>query len=311
MARLVSTGCLCVVQDVSASKKKGRLSEADLPHILSTVPPYEPFGAPSMPVAATATAGSGLSLGDPLPTADHASKWVNKEKSSKIQGGLRFKRLDTYFNARRPFAIMYNVVTQKTNLSLRLLEFVCTTHARRTGLVVGGSDGVSINVDAVYQDKLKANGKRFFDAFRRGDQMHRYTLCKHQRKLATTIGQMCFFKLVIESCIYDYATANFASLEQAMALETVHPIQRLKPGTRHRPCIAHVVSEQPRIATEQTLIVFEQIETAQAPRDSIPSTHEQSQPDSHVATKKYKRNKSWADRYKKLVPTCRRKHEIS
>ena len=120
-----------------------------------------------------------MELSAPLP-AHHTvkrAKGFRKEPIRKRRIARHFKMLAGFFDDARSFAIMQSVVNKKNGISLRMLEFVCTTFARR-GLVVDSPTGTKVNVDAAYQDALRAHGKAFFDAFRRNKSTHN---CNHRR----------------------------------------------------------------------------------------------------------------------------------
>ena len=104
--------------------------------------------------------------------------------------------------------------------------FAVREHADILSIVVGGSSPVSLrllewfvavydrDIRNDYQTQLRAYTRRMFDPFRRSQ---RYVLDYEDRVIETTIGQMNFFKWVIENGHWQTAVNNRVSLSAAMA----------------------------------------------------------------------------------------------
>ena len=103
-----------------------------------------------------------------------------------------------------------------SQVSLRLLDFLCTKYAKAKKVVYVPKTGQSINLYTSYKDQLKAYSKLRFDPFRRHDRIQ---FSNGKQKLETTIAQLNFFKWAIEIKLYDWILQNLPKIEKAMKAE--------------------------------------------------------------------------------------------
>jgi hypothetical protein len=94
--------------------------------------------------------------------------------------------------------VLESIVTGKSEVSLRLVEWY-VSHRR------------DISMD--YHLQLKAYTRRLFDPFRRSE---RVVLCYRDRSFETTLGQMNFFKWLIEEGHWARVSADKDALNAVM-----------------------------------------------------------------------------------------------
>jgi hypothetical protein len=159
---------------------------------------------------------NGGSLTDATPNRHKPYK--RHSRAMQKQNGIHFNALNLFFSDKKHFNVISSIVNQKSLISLRLLEFVCT-HVAQTGLLVTKQDGSSVYLDTYYQDCLDSRGKQFFDPFRRNPRS-RFMFTKFGKTIDTNIAQMRFFRFVINFGVIAYATDNYQELDVLMSRVT-------------------------------------------------------------------------------------------
>ena len=106
-------------------------------------------------------------------------------------------------------------ITQgQSNMSLRLLDWFVTNYSKKHSTHIIKDDGTHLNVYLSYRTQLKAYSKQQFDPFRRRDRISFYYA--PETYIETTIGQLNFFKWVIENNINTYIIENVEAIEKDM-----------------------------------------------------------------------------------------------
>ena len=140
--------------------------------------------------------------------------------------------------------IVFSIVTQKTGVSLRLLDWVVTNYAK-TENVKYIHNSKNVNIYRSYKGELDAYSKKKFDPFCRRERIF-YNMkinehikinssdkkCKQFVNLdngfVTTVGQLNFFRWAIEHGIIKYALDNLECLEKNMLDSTKNKPKKKK-----------------------------------------------------------------------------------
>ena len=137
--------------------------------------------------------------------------------------------------------IIESILSQNTNLSLRILDWLVTNYSKKNQIIydvelynqaLNKQDVLqNFNIFKNYKGQLKAYSKKYFDPFcRRGrifynnqthktetipnDEIDNYNIRKDG--FITTIGQLNFFRWAITYKIIQYAIKNIDSIEKDM-----------------------------------------------------------------------------------------------
>jgi hypothetical protein len=148
------------------------------------------------------------------------------------QNDLLLTNLISFYKKNDNLNKMLLVVTGESKVSLRIVDWFATNYAKKYYIVyeikTNNNDEVKENKIVstipdysrrfkVYNDyklKLKAYSKRRFDPFCRWD---RITIpYKENSSIQTTIGQLNFFKWVIENNIIQYIEQHYDAIENDM-----------------------------------------------------------------------------------------------
>ena len=118
-------------------------------------------------------------------------------------------------------------------ISLRLIDWFVTNYCKKNKIIIekkSKSKREFINIYNSYKSNLRAFSKQLFDPFRRKKEIFLYynkkkrlnlSFCltkqpSHENFIKTTIGQINFFKWVIENNIYNYIKLNKKIIEGDM-----------------------------------------------------------------------------------------------
>jgi hypothetical protein len=142
------------------------------------------------------------------------------------------KNLNTLFKI-----LNHNNVFKKSKekkISLRLIDWFVTNYCKKNKVIIEKTSIKKkkefINIYNSYKSNLRAFSKQLFDPFRRKNEIFllyqkknklKLTFCLNQQSsnntfIKTTIGQINFFKWVIENNIYNYIKLNKPIIENDM-----------------------------------------------------------------------------------------------
>ena len=130
--------------------------------------------------------------------------------------------LTKFFGNKHYLSTFLNHVTQTTEpkeskvktTSLRVIDWFVTNYAKKNAVNIHVDTHRHINVYINYRSQLKAYSKHQFDPFRRRFRINYYY--DENTFVETTIGQLNFFKWLIENKILDYITEHQAEIEADM-----------------------------------------------------------------------------------------------
>ena len=128
------------------------------------------------------------------------------------------------------------VLQGTSKISLRMIDFFVTSYSKRHTLVIqqpGPTPGSVrlFNVHDNYEDQLKVYSKQQFDPFRRRERVKFYYAL--DKFIETTIGQLNFFRWILQNKLLEYIAENIDGIEaemlpsrrgKASKLESVPPI---------------------------------------------------------------------------------------
>ena len=132
------------------------------------------------------------------------------------QNGLLLKKLLEFYNKDGNMEKILPIINGESSVSLRLVDWFATNYSKKYYTVYllkdvyGVEKRFKVYID--YKLKLKAYSKKRFDPFCRWD---RITIpYKGDTVIQTTIGQLNFFKWVLEHKILDYIEKNYNEIKK-------------------------------------------------------------------------------------------------
>jgi len=138
---------------------------------------------------------------------------LNNVPTYTTQNGLLYSNLAEFYKNENHLNQMLSIVTGESKISLRIVDWFVTNYAKKNyTLYVVDNERFKVYFD--YKLKLKAYSKKRFDPFCRWDRIN--IPYKNNTSIETTLGQLNFFKWVIENKIIEYIENNYAIIEQDM-----------------------------------------------------------------------------------------------
>lgn len=128
--------------------------------------------------------------------------------------------------------IFHDIISGKTQLSLRLLDWLVTNYAKKYNIIypiIKNSEKEYFNIYLSYKNQLKAYSKKYFDPFCRRDRIiinvrdltwKKFDNDKYSKEdyVVTTVGQLNFFKWFIENKVMTFAVNNIELIDNDMNL---------------------------------------------------------------------------------------------
>jgi hypothetical protein len=135
------------------------------------------------------------------------------------QNDLLLNNLLSFYEKNDNLQKMLKVITGETKISLRIVDWFATNYAKKNYTLYDIVDESTGNVRRfkVYLDyklKLKAYSKHKFDPFCRWERIS--IPYKDGKFIETTIGQLNFFKWILENNVIQYIEENYDDIEKDM-----------------------------------------------------------------------------------------------
>ena len=138
------------------------------------------------------------------------------------QNDLLMQNLTQFYQTPEHIQILMGIVNGDTHISLRIIDWFVTNYAKKNFTVyeipsTNASSSIRFKVYNDYKLKLKAYSKKRFDPFQRWERIGiPYIHGGETGLFETTLGQLNFFKWIIEHHILDFIHENYATIETDM-----------------------------------------------------------------------------------------------
>jgi len=125
--------------------------------------------------------------------------------------------LSKFYNVKSHMQKILPIIEGSSSISLRLIDWFVTNYAKKNNNVITqkvNNNVIHFNVYLSYRSQLKAYSKQLFDPFRRRERIT--FLFENKNSIETTIGQLNFFRWVIQNNIIEYMEQNLKAIEEDM-----------------------------------------------------------------------------------------------
>ena len=152
--------------------------------------------------------------------------------SYSTQNSLLLKNLLDFYNKDNNLNVMLNIINGESSISLRIVDWFVTNYAKQKFTVFDLKNGERFKVYNDYKLKLKAYSKKRFDPFCRWDRI----TIPYQKDsvMETTIGQLNFFRWMLENNILAYIKENIQSINQDMYKRNSTSKKKIKTQNKTR-----------------------------------------------------------------------------
>lgn len=147
---------------------------------------------------------------------------------------LLMQSLINFFTNRDNLDQVIPIITGKTKISLRILDWFVTNYSKKNNInyqIIVNNKNKTFIVYLDYKSQLKAYSKKQFDPFCRRE---RISFIDHDNnELITTVGQLNFFRWSIENNILSYIQENYEIIENDMN-NSLRNLYKKKDGEQKR-----------------------------------------------------------------------------
>lgn len=133
------------------------------------------------------------------------------------QNILLFTSLQDYYDKTGNINKIITIITGQNKISLRVIEWFVTNYSKKNNITFQRK-GDTFNVWSDYKSQLKGWSKKLFDPFCRKERLNfNYKdTSGNPSQVLTTIGQLNFFRWMLENKILDYVKKNIEPIEKDM-----------------------------------------------------------------------------------------------
>ena len=129
------------------------------------------------------------------------------------KNNLLINKINLFFINENNKKILVNILNNEYNISLRVIDWFVTNYCKKYNIFWVQNNSRFV-VYLNYKLQLKAYSKKYFDPFCRRDRI--YFTYQNNTYLETTVGQLNFFKWIIENNIINYIKNNYEDIEKDM-----------------------------------------------------------------------------------------------
>jgi hypothetical protein len=125
--------------------------------------------------------------------------------------------LAKFYSTRKNMVDIIDIIEGTSLISLRLIDWFVTNYSKKHSTIITkpiNNNIVHFNVYLSYRSQLKAYSKQQFDPFRRRDRINFFF--EKEKFIETTIGQMNFFRWILQNDILEYIRNFYDEIEQDM-----------------------------------------------------------------------------------------------
>ena len=129
---------------------------------------------------------------------------------SENKNKLLMDKINVFFENEVNKKVLINILNNNFNISLRIIDWFVTNYCKKYNIFwVENNQRFVVYLN--YKLQLKAYSKKFFDPFCRRERI--FFHYKEEEYLETTVGQLNFFKWIIEHNIINYIKNNYEDIE--------------------------------------------------------------------------------------------------
>ena len=123
---------------------------------------------------------------------------------------LLMDKINLFFENDINKKVLINILNNNFNISLRIIDWFVTNYCKKYNIFwIENNQRFVVYVN--YKLQLKAYSKKYFDPFCRRERI--FFHYKDEEYLETTVGQLNFFKWIIEHNIINYIKNNYEDIE--------------------------------------------------------------------------------------------------
>lgn len=138
-------------------------------------------------------------------------------KGYSTQNDILLNNLMKFYSLNNNMDKFLNIITNVSKISLRIIDWFVTNYSKKYYVVYSikyDNQTRRFKVYDNYRLKLRSYSKKRFDPFCRWDRIS--IPYKNDTYVETTIGQLNFFKWILENEVIEYILNNYSDIEKDM-----------------------------------------------------------------------------------------------
>ena len=150
--------------------------------------------------------------------------------------------LNKFYNNKNKFKKLLSIIYYKSDLSLRLIDWFVTNYAKKNNtnfFIISNKKKKLFIVHSEYKSQLKAYSKKQFDPFCRDDRII-FNNDNSNINLETTVGQLNFFRWIIQNNIISYIKKHKKKIEDDMKKN----VKKNKKNKKNKISAVKIISKQ-------------------------------------------------------------------
>jgi len=141
---------------------------------------------------------------------------TNTKKIHTLHNDILIKDLKTFYQISKN-AIILNKYLNNKKISLRIIDFFITQYCKNNNIIILLPNKKFFNIYSSYKQHLKAYSKILFDPFCRKHKIDFIiNVNGNETKFETSLGQLNFFKWLIEHNLLAYIEANIELIDEEL-----------------------------------------------------------------------------------------------
>jgi hypothetical protein len=153
-----------------------------------------------------------------MPKQPEAKKVPPQPNSTASKNNdLLMMSLSSFYGQKGVMQKIIPIVNGGSACSLRLIDWFVTNYAKKNNIILThhrDNNIIHFNVYLSYRSQLKAYSKQQFDPFRRRERI--LFFYERSKSVETTIGQLNFFRWVLQNELLEYIGEHSKAIEQDM-----------------------------------------------------------------------------------------------
>lgn len=142
---------------------------------------------------------------------------TNTKKIYTLHNDILIRELKAFYQIAKN-ANMLNKYLNHKKISLRIIDFFITHYCKVNNIIISLPNKKFFNIYSSYKQYLKAYSKILFDPFCRKHKIDFIiNVNSSETKFDTSLGQLNFFKWLIEHNLLAYIEANIITIDEELA----------------------------------------------------------------------------------------------
>ena len=131
------------------------------------------------------------------------------EKKKKNNNNQLIILYQSLIESKASYMDKFMKIIVENKIKIIIIEYFITNYSKKHEIIIKRSENDFFYINDEYKNQLKSFNKKFFDPYKRNNK---FELEHNKHIIITTVGQMNFFKWVIENQIINYIEEHYKDI---------------------------------------------------------------------------------------------------